>query len=115
MTRRVQAPDGRVWEVRRRWLPRGSALMRLRSRMAAGGRFWRRIGEYAEAPFDFESILFVLALLAALAALAYLLVPLLLTVLELLLLVPLLVLARMLLRRPWEVEARCGEPPEMIA
>jgi hypothetical protein len=113
--RRVTAPDGRTWRVRRRWLP-------WRRRARAGewvdggdlGRLGGQLLEAADGPLG--AIFLVLGLLVLLAFVVLFVLPLTVVVLELLLvlaLLPLVVLARVLLRTPWIVVARtAGPPPE---
>jgi hypothetical protein len=107
----VLAPDGARWRVRRRWLG-GRSLPR-----------WRgmRGGDVGDSVLDLfgslggdnilGTIAFVAALAAAVALLVFFLLPLAILLVELLvflLLVALGIAARVLLRRPWLLEADDG-------
>lgn len=109
----VRAPDGRLWRVRRRWVPRlGEETVwgRVRWRFR---QVVRRVGDAADADpgclevFG-EGILIGLAVLAALLILLFLVIPLLVALLDLVFIVLLFVLglgARVLFGRPWVVQA----------
>jgi hypothetical protein len=110
----VRSPDGRTWRVRRAWVPR----------LGAGDTLWRRfrrrfsgtkdkIGESADPDSGClevftEGVLVGLALIALFLLFAFVVVPLLVALVDLLLLVVVAVLAtlaRVLLGRPWRIEA----------
>jgi hypothetical protein len=114
---RVQAPDGRTWVVRRRWAP-------WLGRETPWQRFHRRfrqtvrradLADVGDAGCLVDvgeglvvGILVVLAVLLA----AFVVLPLVVALVELvglLLLLALAVPARVVLRRPWTVEARAGD------
>jgi hypothetical protein len=116
----VVGQDGRRWQVRRRWvtfLGEDSASERFRRRL-------RRARDRAEGSdvLDFLAlpsgddpisvVLGVLGLLFVLLALAFFGFPLLVALVELLLLAALIALvlvARVVLRRPWAVQARADD------
>jgi hypothetical protein len=113
----VQAPDGRMWVVRRRWVPRLGAeslwgRMHRRFRQAV-----RRAGNIADAdPGCLEVLGEGIAVAAAVIVIVVFAVfvglPVLFALLDLivvLLLALLGVLARVLFRRPWVVEARAND------
>jgi len=117
LAERVVAPDGREWVVRRRWLPRlgGETLW---------GRFHRRFrqtvrraGDVADADPGClevvgEGIVAAIAIIVFVLVLIFVAVPLLVAIVDiviLLLLALLGVLARVVLRRPWLVEARAND------
>lgn len=119
MDAEVQAPDGRRWVVRRRWLPRWAGegvWSRFRRRTKGLGR---RAGDGLDgadaagcALEGFEALVVVVFVVVGLLLLAFVVVPLLLAVLELLALVLLVLLGagfRVLFRRPWRVEARSSD------
>ncbi len=122
--RQVRAPDGRPWSVRVVWMPRHHAWL--------GG--WRRrdrdlstgVEDLIDAPstgsgsgggFDWgDDLLVGLAVAVAVVVFAgffwWLLLPVLLLVLDLAVVLILLgagVLTRVVLRRPWTIEARSGD------
>lgn len=109
-TKTATTPDGEVWRVGVAWLPRRKSLVR---------RWWRRRKETPDGVdadpggcLDIDELFILVAALAALALLGWLLwwilIPAVLLVIDALLLavlVPAGVLARVLLGRPWIVEA----------
>ncbi|MFZ6004706.1 MAG: hypothetical protein ACOYXM_12340 [Actinomycetota bacterium] len=109
----VVAPDGRRWVVRRRWLPRlGTETVWGRFH----GRFRqtvRRVRDTADADpgclADIgEGVVAAIVVTVGLLLLVFVLFPLLLAVLDLLVILLLALLSvagRVLLRRPWTVEA----------
>lgn len=114
--RRVSTPEGQVWNVRRRWVPRlgqETLWQRFRRRIH---RTFERATEGAEADpgclADFgEGLVAGVAILLFVLFLVFVAVPLLVAVVDVLivlLLAALGVLARVVLRRPWVVEARSG-------
>lgn len=113
----VQAPDGRTWVVRRRWVPRLGAesiwgRMHRRARQAM-----RRAGNIADADPGClevlaEGIAVAIAVVVIVAFLIFVAIPLVFALLDLLvvLLLALLgILARIVFRRPWIVEARADD------
>lgn len=116
MAVRVVAPDGTAWVVRRRWMPgrdTSSLWDRFRRRVRHVGRRARGAGEGLDAAADGAELLggTVAALVAAVAVvllLVFVVVPLLLALAEvaaLLVVAGLILMARVVLRRPWVVEA----------
>ncbi len=110
----VVAPDGTAWRVSLRWLPRpprwlgfGSA----RRRRSGEGRGWAWAeGSFDLAP-DLELAALVVAVVVAVLLAGLFVFPALVFVLDVLLVVLLAgvaVAGRVLLRRPWVVEARSG-------
>jgi hypothetical protein len=118
--REAVAPDGRRWRVARRWTRRRIRWRRLRQRREDEGRWWEVLDVLDV--FGLVEVHPVLAAVAAVVLLAVLLglatlflVPLLLALVDAVVLVALVAaggLARTLLGRPWEVEARSDGPPE---
>lgn len=106
-------PGGQRWRVRVLWLPRHRAL----ARRFGGWRRDRRKGRGLDSPLDAvpdggDDVLFavavVVAVVLAVGLFWWVLLPLLLLVVDVLVVVVLLVAgvaARVLLRRPWSVEA----------
>ncbi|HET6399289.1 MAG TPA: hypothetical protein VFH47_07020, partial [Candidatus Thermoplasmatota archaeon] len=81
---------------------------RLSRRMRAGGRVERSVADWLDFLSGVEGVVFVLALSALLVVGTWLLIPLVLTLLEMVILIPLLagsLLGRVFLGRPWQVEA----------
>lgn len=116
MTEELIDPSGRVWTVRRRWLPRlpGETLWgRFRRRFRRGTKAMRNLdglGDIVDVPTGDGFGGIVAGILAVIALLIFVVVvlPLLFALFEVivLVLVGLLVLAaRVLFRRPWTVEA----------
>lgn len=113
MARRVVAPDGTEWTVRRRWV---HAPIRPRWRGTRDGDAfdWLDLGGGLgdSGILGVIAAIFVIVVLAAL--IAFVLLPLailLLEVLVFLLLAGLGLLGRVLLRRPWRIEARAEGGP----
>ena len=104
--RTVRAPGGRTWRVRRRWTRR-----RLRWRGRAGREGW----DLLDLTDAIElGPLAVIGIIAAVLLAVFFVIPLLVAALELLLLVVLLalgVVAKIVFRRPWEVDAETVGPP----
>jgi hypothetical protein len=109
--RRVMAPDGVEWHVGRRWLTRRPKLDRPRSGDMASeslynlGLGWPDLGNLDLG----EGLL----LAVAVVALVLILIPVLFFGVELVILGTLLaagVIARILLRQPWVIEARSTDP-----
>jgi hypothetical protein len=113
----VQAPDGRTWVVRRRWVPRlgaesiwGRVYRRFRQAL-------RRAGNITEADPGCLEILgegigVAIAVVVVVAFLIFVAIPLVFALLDLvivLLLALLGILARIVFRRPWVVEARADD------
>jgi hypothetical protein len=115
----VQTADGRTWHVRRRWLPRLGAE-------TIPGRFWGRIRRTVRRTTDLadgapdpgcleifgEGLIAGIAILLLVLLAIFVVVPVLVALLDLLVLLLLLGLgavARVLLRRPWIVEARTDD------
>jgi hypothetical protein len=109
----VDAPDGRRWSVRRRWLPRMGAE-------TVWGRFhrrfrqaMRRVGDAADADpgcLDVlgEGLVAAVLVIIGLLLLVFVVLPLLIAIVDVLIVVLLgllSIVARVLLRRPWTVEA----------
>lgn len=111
----VASPDGRRWTVRRRWLPRHASLARRwidrrRRRRPSDERV--RWWDVLDVPFDVGDVFFGIALVVALVLLVLWGLPALLALVDLLLLLVLFVggvVARVLLRRPWTVEATADD------
>jgi hypothetical protein len=112
--RTVTTPGGDRWTVRRLWAPRlrGETLWARAWRRIRGS--WRRTGEFADAgdpgcAVDLvEELALVLAVIAVVLFVVFVGVPLLVALIDLLLLVLLTVLgivARVVFRRPWVIEA----------
>jgi hypothetical protein len=108
---RVSAPDGREWDVSRRWIGRKVAMR------------WVRVGGLEEAlnpgavmDTSVGGVLIGIAVIVVAAAVVLFVLPLLILlvqILVILLLVAAGVASRVLFRRPWEVDAVTpGPPPE---
>ena len=109
----VLAPDGRTWRVRRQWVPRlGQETLwgRFRRRF---GRTFRRTADLADFdPGCGEAIVEGLVVLVVVLVAIFVGIPFLIALLDvrlLLLLAVLALLARLLLRRPWIVEASADD------
>ncbi len=116
---KVQGPDGRRWVVHRQWAPRlkGRGLRaRLRRRRDSDdGAWWDPVVDFV--PLDIGdglprvvlAVVLAVALTLLLAAfVVFVVVPLLLVLLDVVVVIALLVggvVARVLFRRPWTVEA----------
>jgi hypothetical protein len=118
MAHRVQAPDGRQWTVRVRWLPQGfgrGPVDRARARLHRGWQRYKQVafvGEETVFWFWFEAFLWLLGI----ALVVLLVVPLLAAVVEMLALLPLavVVIAFRLFRREWIVEVRSDRDVENL-
>lgn len=113
----VLAPDGRRWVVRRRWLPRlGSETL--------WGRFHRRFRQSVRRAGDAadldpgcleivgEGIVAAIAIVVVVLVALFVAIPLLVALVDVLILLVLAILgvvARVVLRRPWLVEARADD------
>jgi hypothetical protein len=112
VARTVVAPDHRTWTVRIRWLswrPRTEPRWWWKSR-AVRRRVDRRSGwwDVLTAPFDLVDSFWLFVALIVLAFLIFFVLPVLVFLVELLLFglaVAVVIVARVLLRRPWTVEA----------
>ena len=119
--REVVGPDGRTWRVARRWTRRLVRWRRVRQEREGSGRWWDVL------PFDTFDVFHLADLHPALAAVAatvllllalgigvVFVVPLVLALVDVLVIAAVLVVGavvRVLLGRPWEVEARTAGPP----
>ena len=119
MSATITGPDGRIWTVRRRWVPRlGSETL--------WGRFTRRFRRSANtgndgidatadaSMFDLfdDNIVIGIAIIIFLVFFVLVGWPLLIALLDVMLLLLLAVLgviARVVFRRPWTIEARAGD------
>ena len=110
----VRARDGRTWVVRRRWVPRlghESIWSRFHRRFRST---IRRVGDAADADPGClevigEGVVVALALVVAIAVLVFIVVPFVVAMIDIVLVVLLAALGlagRVVLRRPWTVEAR---------
>jgi uncharacterized oligopeptide transporter (OPT) family protein len=95
---KVMDPQGRTVRVGRRWLPWRRRVRALGNDEAGG------IGDGGDHPLSLAMALVGLVLLVPFVLAMLLLVG---EILVLLLLLPMVVLVRVLLRRPWTVEATC--------
>lgn len=119
MARTVTTPAGDVWRVRRLWAPRlqgESLLARAWRRMGRARRVGRGIGESDPGCFmDFSDGLVVgLLVIAAVLLLIFFVIPLLAALVDVVILVVLTLLgivARVLFRRPWVIEATTPARP----
>jgi hypothetical protein len=114
MARTVTSPSGETWRVRRLWAPRlqGESLLRRAWRRVRGTV--RRSGDLADVPdagcaIDLaDELAIALIAIVAVLVLVFFVVPLLVALVDLVILVVLTLLgivARVLFRRPWVVEA----------
>jgi hypothetical protein len=113
----VRAPDGRRWRVRRRWLDRSPPSLRERWRKNKEGR-----ESDADSAFDLpweidllDGTTIGIALIAVVLLFVFVLIPLVGIALELIVLLVLFlssVVARVVFRRPWVVEAVEVDNPE---
>ncbi len=121
MAEQVQGPDGRRWTVRRRWLP-GAGRESLFRRFVRRYRAW--FGHTRDAldadpgclEFFGEGLAVGLALLVLTVVLVLVVIPLLAALVDLLLLLlvgAMGVAARVLLGRPWVVEAVADDGREL--
>ena len=96
----VHAPDGRTWEVGRRWLPRPP---RLRRRREPSDRSWLEpVGEV----FDFDGGALTITAIVLVVVVAVAVVTLALEIAIFVLLVVATLVGRLAFRRPWQVVAR---------
>ena len=110
MPLKVTDPSGEDWVVRRRWMPRTPRWRRLVKRRAGHGSKGKARSrlDVADLPIDFEPFLTIAAVIGAIALMIWFGIPLLLFVLETLWLLVILIVgiaAKVLLRRPWTIEA----------
>lgn len=119
MSRSVTTPAGECWRVGRRWLPRRAVRWKAPKapRRRRGGRDAHRRGsaldwfdgfQIFDADNPLGGLLFLLGVVVFVAVLWFFVVPLLLVLIDVAVLGALAVagiLARVVLRRPWEVEA----------
>src|SRR5262245_41866534 len=119
MSRSVTTPTGETWRVGRRWLPKrsvrwqGRRLPRRRRtsddrRRRNSALDWLDGFDFVDADNPLAGLLFVVGVVAAVAVLWFFVVPLLLVLFDAAVLVVLAaggVAARVVLRRPWDVEA----------
>lgn len=112
----VTDPNGDVWTVRRRWIPHRTGIgfaARMRGRRGKKKRKgeesrWYDSADFGSGCLDLDGILVVVALLAGVLLLIFVGLPLLFLLLDLVWLVAVLVLGvvgRVVLGRPWDVEA----------
>lgn len=111
-------PNGRTWEVRRRWVPRlGDETLWGRARRHVHG-YYRRLGKFSDADpggcanVGADDLVAVLLVLAAIVAFFLLGLPLLIALFDVLLLLLIAlagIVGRLLFRRPRVIEARSGE------
>jgi hypothetical protein len=116
---KVTAPDGSTWMVRRRWLAwsprwpnRPRRIKRSGEKREKGDRW-----SWLDLPIDELSLVIVLVLAVFLILIIFVLPALIfvLQVLVFLVLAGLAVAGRVLLRRPWKIEAvRAGDPPQKL-
>jgi hypothetical protein len=114
VSRTVTTPGGRAWLVRHRWVPRlgGDTLWaRLRKRLH---QVWQRLDVPDPGCFELfgEGIIAALALAIGVLILVFIVLPLVVAVLDLVIVVILAVgglVARVVFRRPWIVEARADD------
>jgi hypothetical protein len=114
--RRVVAPDGGTWVIRRHWIARPPSLRRLLR--PTNLRDWK-VPKWMEASADLldEGFLVVLAVVGILALLVFFLIPALIFVVELVLFVALaslVLFVNSLFRRPWIVEAVQEQPVRRV-
>ncbi|MEZ5410958.1 MAG: hypothetical protein R2761_23210 [Acidimicrobiales bacterium] len=117
MPNTILSPDGRQWQVRRRLVPRLGAE-------TLPGRIWRRMKDAADhattgvdvgsgcVPGSFSDLAVLAVALVLLAAVIFIVIPLLAAIVDLvilLLLAVLGILARVVFRRPWVVEAAASD------
>jgi hypothetical protein len=110
----VTTPAGEQWRVRRLWAPRlqgGQLWRRARRRLSLGRRLAEESGVdgVGSALELLDEIFLVLAVLAVIALAVFLVVPAVLALVDVLVAIVLAALgivARILFRRPWVVEAR---------
>lgn len=113
----VEAPDGRTWVVRRRWVPRLGAESlwgRIHRRFRQSFRHLPDVGDGNGGCLAMlgEGLAVAVSGLAIVTLLLFVAVPLLVAVVDVVVVVVVLVLgglARVLFRRPWVVEARAND------
>jgi hypothetical protein len=119
--REVVAPDGRTWRVARRWTRRRVRWRRVREKREGEGRWWEALDfldvfHLADLHPALAIVGVVVLVLLALGIGVVFVVPLLLALVDVLVIAAVLLVgavARTLLGRPWEVEARTvGTPAE---
>ncbi|MBA2438871.1 MAG: hypothetical protein H0V52_11070 [Acidimicrobiia bacterium] len=124
---RVDAPDGRHWTVRRQWAPRllGRGLRARIEQRRRRRRGKRSGGDAAEAVADslswfdegFVAVVGIVLLVGVFVLLFTLGLPLVLALVDLMVVVALVVggvVARVLFRRPWTVQASDGAGSQVI-
>jgi hypothetical protein len=108
----VTAPNGRTWKVRRRWFPRLRKFRRGKTQLDG----LDGLGDVAWLDGDTPVALVVgIVAVLLLVLLAPVVLPTLLFVLQIVLLVvivPAYLVLRLVLRRPWVIEATSSGPPE---
>ncbi len=117
MATTITGPDGRQWTVRRRLAPRLGAetvLGRVRRRVAGVMNRTTDGLDVADGclSFDLDAIVVVILVLAALLLVVFVVIPLLVVIVDLailLLLAFLGIVARVVLRRPWVLEAASND------
>lgn len=116
MTREVQAPDGRVWRVRRRWVPK---TPRLRRRSESRDDWWSW-WDLPSLDFDGDDVFAVIALVFGLVVILVFAVtvvfPLVALTLELVIGAVLFaagLIGRLLFGRPWRIEATTIGTPKL--
>lgn len=115
----AEGQSGQNWVVRRRWTPRlgpDTVFGRLRRRFRAVRRRAKGLGEgidvVPDGCVDLESLLIGVVLIVVVLLAIFFVIPLLVTLVDLvivLLLALLGVVARIVLRRPWTIEARADD------
>ncbi|HYZ27419.1 MAG TPA: hypothetical protein VE570_00060 [Thermoleophilaceae bacterium] len=108
--REVQSPDGRVWRVRRRWLPKTPRLRKRLSTRREGDSFTDLFSIWDVAWLDdlVGAVIGVVVFVVIVLVLVTLVFPLIALTLELLLLVVLFTagaIGRLVFGRPWRIEA----------
>ncbi len=120
MAKTILGPDGRQWQVRRRWVPRLGADTvpgRLRRRLRRTMDKTRGAGDSLDVAdgclsVDLDAIAVVAIVIIAVLLAVFVVVPLLVALVDLLLLALLAVLGivgRVVLRRPWVVDALASD------
>jgi hypothetical protein len=114
--REVQSPDGRVWRVRRRWLPKTPRLRKRLSTRRDGDGFADFVSIWDVTWLDdlVGAVIGVVVFVVVVVVLVTLVFPLIALTLELLLFVVLFTagaIGRLVFGRPWRIEATTiGEP-----
>jgi len=120
MATTILSPDGRQWQVRRRLVPRLGAetvLGRLRRRIRGTLDKTRSAGNALDVAdgclsFDLDAVAVVIIVVVAVLLAVFVVIPLLVAIVDLVILVVVAVLgvlARIVLRRPWVVEAASAD------